>query len=394
MDGQDYIYVGYVESNYLDRNVNQLRNGFDISRDREINSLLEEPTRKEISTAIISSTKKYLNKFLSKAIAEREQKVKEYITKDAPYYSYIYKNHKNLISEIPFASIEKGTIGEELQKIHLALRSRLNQEAKEVLSLTENELASSESSKARLKELVEELNEPGKAELAEYIIQRKIVLELLHKAIKIKEDGNFEPEGVIHNFVFPIRSSSDDITYKEHNLWLLDERLAYNTYIASDKQFSQIPGHHQSGNGKNRKRPDLYVYTFATVEVNETSQPYKALDIFEFKRPMRNEYTDEENPYSQILDYLETIRTGSPVNKDGRTFSVVNGGLIYCHVICDLTSKLRAILDRETFQRVGNEDWYFRYHPNYNALIEIKSFDLILDTAKKRNQILFDKLGI
>jgi len=52
------------------------------------------------------------------------------------------------------------------------------------------------------------------------------------------------------------------------------------------------------------------------------------------------------------------------------------------------------MLEREDFKQVGKEEWYIHFHQAFNAFIEIKSFDLILATALKRNQILFDKLGL
>jgi len=37
---------------------------------------------------------------------------------------------------------------------------------------------------------------------------------------------------------------------------------------------------------------------------------------------------------------------------------------------------------------------YFHYHKSYKAYIEIISFNKLYDTAKRRNKVLFDKLGI
>ena len=139
---------------------------------------------------------------------------------------------------------------------------------------------------------------------------------------------------------------------------------------------------------------DLFAYTYATIEPDETRSPYKSVDIFEFKRPMRDDYRESENPYSQVKNYLEIIRNNKAENKDGRNFTVVDGGVIYCHIICDITPKLRDLLDKDDFERIGNEDWYIRFHNKYNALIEVKSFNYVLDIALKRNRILFEKLGL
>jgi len=109
---------------------------------------------------------------------------------------------------------------------------------------------------------------------------------------------------------------------------------------------------------------------------------------------MRDDYDNNENPYDQVEEYLEIIRQGHAKTKDGRTFSVIDGGLIYCHIICDFTPTLTDMLRRKDFRQVGNEEWYIKFHQVFNAFIEIRSFNLMLDTATKRNQILFDKLGL
>ncbi len=394
IEDDEYIYVGYVESAFLDQNVNQSRYSFDIPQSTDGDALFEQVDRRGIEEKVNASIEKYLGKYLEEARQDKDEKIRKFINEKAPNYSYIYKYHKDLIDKIPYQSVEKGNTGQELAIIHMHLRERFTEEAEKVLNIPENEIASSEEYKEKLNKLLEQMNPTGKADLAEYIIHRKTVLHLLERALRIGDDKKFQKEEVIHNYVFPIKSSSDDVTYSEHNLWLLDERLAYNTYVASDKPFGQIPGYENASNEQKRKRSDIYAYAYTTVEPNETRSPFRSLDIFEFKRPMRDDYSTDENPYNQIKEYLEIIRQGQAKTKDGRVLSVIDGGLIYCHVMCDFTPSLISMLEREDFKQVGNEDWYIRLHQAFNAFIEIKSFDFVLETATKRNQILFDKLGL
>ncbi|MHC1771716.1 MAG: hypothetical protein AB9907_08270 [Flexilinea sp.] len=94
---------------------------------------------------------------------------------------------------------------------------------------------------------------------------------------------------------------------------------------------------------------------------------------------------------SNSIDSIEERKV-----KDGKMVDVpfIAGGLIYCHVICDFTKTLRDLLKNEEFLQVGNEDWFIHYHQTYNAFIEVKSFEFVLETSTKRNQILFDELGL
>lgn len=394
IDDDEYIYVGYVESPYLDQNVNPSRYAFDIPDSPVGNVLFDQVDWESIEEKVESSIGNYLSSYLVQAKIEKDEKIRKFINEKAPNYSYIYNQHKDLIDNIPLKTIERGNIEQELTRIHVNLRSKLAEEVDNVMRISDDEIRSSAELKEKVKSLLERIDPTGKADLAEYIIHRKLVLQLFEKALKIKDDGKFEKEDVIHKYVFPIKKSTEEITYKEHNLWLLDERLAYNTYIASDKPFSNISGYEDLTGEGLRKRPDIYAYTFSTVEPDNTWSPFRSLDLFEFKRPMRDDYSPDENPYDQIKSYLKIIRQGNATTKDKRSFSVLEGGLIYCHVICDYTETLRDLLKDENFSQVGNQDWYIYYHQAYNAFIDVKSFDLVLEIASKRNQILFDKLGL
>lgn len=394
IENEEYIYAGYVESSFLDDHVNQSRFAFDFPETTEGEGLFKQISWQSIDGEVNISIGNYLAGFLEQTKNEKEETIKKFINEKAPNYSYIYDQHKDLIDKIPLKSIEKGNIGQELIRIHTSLRANLADEAEKIMNVSDNEIATSDEYKEEMKTLLERLDPTGKADLAEYIIHRKIVLGLFEKALKIKDDGKFVKEDVIHNYIFPIKKSTDEITYRQHNLWLLNERLAYNTYIASDKSFSSISGFENISGEEKKKRPDIYAYTFLTVEPNDTRSPFKSLDLFEFKRPMRDDYTPDDNPYDQVKEYLQIIRQGNATTKDKRSFSVIDGGLIYCHVICDFTNKLRELLKHDEFNQVGNEDWYIHYHQTYHAFIEVKSFEFVLETATESNQILFEKLGL
>ena len=80
----------------------------------------------------------------------------------------------------------------------------------------------------------------GKSSLAEYIVHRKSVLDLLENNLKYQDPyGNtYAYEESVHQLVFPMQQTSDDIDYTSHNLWLIDEKLSYHYYLASDKKIN------------------------------------------------------------------------------------------------------------------------------------------------------------
>lgn len=87
-----------------------------------------------------------------------------------------------------------------------------------------------------LREIVDKLDAGKKEALAEYVIHRKNIIELVQAARKYQDDGKSRaPEDAIHDLVF--RRFSDNVAtgYFEHNLWLIDDLLSFVPYISSDR---------------------------------------------------------------------------------------------------------------------------------------------------------------
>jgi len=200
IDEEEYVYVGYVESNFLDQNVNQSRYTFDIPDSTEGDALFEQVDWKAIEENVNTSVGAYLGDYLEEARKDKDEKIKKYINDKAPNYSYIYTQHKDEVDKIPYRSIEKGNIGQELAKIHMQLRERFTEEAEKVLNIPDDQINSTAEYKEKLNTLLEQLNPTGKADLAEYIIHRKTILHLLQRSLKIGDDKQFQREDVIHSY--------------------------------------------------------------------------------------------------------------------------------------------------------------------------------------------------
>ena len=77
--------------------------------------------------------------------------------------------------------------------------------------------------------------------------------------------------------------------------------------------------------------------------------------------------------------------------KDNRLFNVQEIPF-YCYIICDLTDKIIKIAQEYNYTVMPDGQGYFGYNSNFKAYVEIISYDKLLEDAKQRNQILFDKL--
>ena len=98
-----------------------------------------------------------------------------------------------------------------------------------------NAAGNSDTYRERIEELVTKLDANKKEALAEYVLHRKSVIELVEAARRFDVDGRRAPEDAIHELVFRRFNDSVDMTYFEHNLWLIDDALAFLPYISSDR---------------------------------------------------------------------------------------------------------------------------------------------------------------
>ena len=242
-----------------------------------------------------------------------------------------------------------------------------------------------------------ELNEVGQAELARYIIHRKSILDLLDYLTRLDDNyDKYANENLVHNIFFPIQTTSDVVPYDKQNLWLLDERLSYHSYLASDKQFKSMDNVAASENEADR--PDLLIFSNAFAFSTEKDAPYSSITIVEFKKPERNNYTDnddEKNPLDQVERYVEDLLGGTIKNRKGRTINITKQTPFYIYIVCDLSPSLVKILERRDFYQTPDGLGYYTFkNRRYNGYIEVLSFEKVKSDAQKRNQILFDKLGL
>ncbi|TNE61355.1 MAG: ATP-binding protein, partial [Sphingomonadales bacterium] len=216
---------------------------------------------------------------------------------------------------------------------------------------------------------------------------RKCVLDLFSKSLEIDADGKYKSEGDVHDIIMRRRKDSEGLDYEAHNLWILDERLNFSSYVSSDKSLNKANG----------DRTDITVYNrrIAFRGENEASNP---VTIFEFKKPQRDNFADpssKEDPVQQIVRYVNQIREGKFKTPTGRDIIVSSTTPFYGYVVCDLTVKVRKWLEFEKdFTPMPDGLGWFRWFGNNNLYMEVLSWTKILRDAEMRNKIFFSKLGI
>lgn len=389
----DFYYMCFVSSQYLTDNVNTERLDFNIPL--KVGGLLSktEIAFEEIQEGVTQKISEFLDSYLAKNKELGKKRIEDFVDKSAPKYKSIL-NHITEENKIVDPSISDKNLELHLHKQQVAFEEKLLLEGHDLMkpSVMDDEKSYNE----KLDNYLSQVIDLKKADLANYVAHRKVIIDLLEKAIEKNANGKFVKEDVIHKLIMPMIQTSNNVSLDDCNLWLIDERLAFHNYLASDTALCSMP----ITDTESAKEPDLLalnVYDNPLL-INEGSKlPLASITIVEFKRPMRPDVGSEgedKNPLEQALGYLERIRKGRIKTSSGRPIPESQSVPGYCYVLCDLNEKM---IDRcklfsltETYDKMG----YFGYNQNYNAYIEVFSFDRLLNSAKERNRAFFDKLGL
>lgn len=386
-DGDERFTISvYVSGQYLDINVNEDRTAVRFAKHDDGTLYPDEVSQEDLRRKVAEFVRAQLNTYLESLFEAKIERVRQFVQKN-PRYRQLLKYKKDEISRVP-SYLPDDKLELELFKIQQKLDLEVKSEAEEILKFIEDPEDKDEFQN-RFADLYDKIIEVGNSKLSEYVIHRKLVLELLEKHIKRSDTGKFSKETAIHKLVFPLKYLSDEIGFNDHNLWIIDERLAYHRYLASDKKFKQI----KLIDSQSADRPDIIVFN-RPFAFTSGDKPYSSIVLIEFKRPMRDDYSEKENPISQVIRYAGELSANEGTDKDDRTFDIRSNTPIYGYIICDLTKNLRKFAKDAGFKPLPDNDGFFNFNDNYNLYIEIMSFDKLLRDSKQRNKALFEMLNL
>jgi hypothetical protein len=391
-EGKKFVYQVYVSSKYFDDNVNSERTRFRIIDKYDENGInfSDTPSLQEVHDRTISSIEDSLSEWLKIVRTEKEIFVKDYIQNEAPQYAPVLKYAHDSLKSIP-SNLSKDKLDNFLHsELHL-LEKKNREQVNKFLNKNLSDVRDIQSYIEEFNKYIETVNDFGKSQLAKYIIHRHTILRLLDKQFGLNEEGKYSLEETIHNTIFPIRQVSDEITFESHNLWMIDERLAYHLYLASDKYLDSV----EQVDNDNHSRLDLLIFKNRFALTTERDTPQSVV-IVEFKRPQRDDYRDNEknNPISQVYRYISELRDGKMKDKRGEFIKLSPNTPFYIYIIADETPSFTPLIKSGDFITSPDGLGHFKYHDYYKAYIEIISYRKLLKDAKQRNRILFDKLGL
>lgn len=395
-NGNSFVYLAVVQGDYLNEKVNNSRTDFEMRDDAgeaQTEFVIDDELRRsDIRAKCIEYIEGDLYDLIDNLNKAKVERIVSYVRTEAPQYKPMLRYLDGFVGSIsPNASkidIELA-LHKELHQREVALKREGSRILTEAAKQEDYELY-----RSRLADFMERSNELGLSALAQYVMHRKIVIELLEKALSSdKKTDRYPLEEAVHNILFPMRSTDNDTLYSQQNLWMIDERLNYHSFIASDKPLNS----HDVFTSDSKKRPDLFIFDrkIAFAEGSEDGSAINSISVVEFKRPQRDDYSDADNPLKQVLDQIQAIRGGQFKTDRGRPIAVANSQIpAFAYVICDITPKMKEILlDRDA---KGTPDGlsFFGYHSNHGVYFEVIDYGKLLTDAKRRNRVFFDRLNL
>jgi hypothetical protein len=383
-DGKPFVYKAYVSSSFLDERVNAERTAFNLARDGDIQSQ-HEPTEKALIDSIAQTAEIELGPLLTGVEDRIKKKIETLVGKKYPEYRPILKEIDTYIREFRDGA-EEDEILSKLNELQFREDLKAREEVKKLLLEKDETVKGSQKYKDLQALYVEKAHEIAQSRLAQCVIHRKIILDLLEAQISCK-DGRFPKEEKIHEIIFPMRKTSDQVSTDKQNLWIIDERLAFHRFLASDKPIKTF-----SSNNDAADEPDLFILNYPGVFVASEEKPINSAVIVEFKRAEREDF--KENPVLQVYRYVKKLR-GQEIKDDrGRKIRLHSNAVFYCYIIADLTPTLCAMAEESALDLSPDELGYFGFNRNFKAYVEIISYEKLLKDSHERNRELFRVLEL
>ena len=369
-DNQPYIVIAVVRSNAFETRLNDARTGINISPSvveeivGAVGDIIQATENSQIAKIKLSQSRDLEGALQENPILRiglKGQSISDYVVGKPNNWKA-----QDFVSNL---AIERYRVSRDLSK---AITSAANNPDDYI---------------SNIKDIVEKIDESNKEALAEYVVHRKKVIELIETARKYGITGSHAPEDTIHDLVFHRFSDSVDTEYFEHNLWLVDDALAFLPYISSDRSM------HGKGRKKGDKIADLAFFDDSLILGDNDGT---TISIIEFKRPSRDDYRfgdSKHDPVEQIIETLEGATAAGGITKtDGSHFAFSGAIRRFGYIVADLTPSLVKVLRKHDFKNDWNPNIFVRYRDNEQIFIQAMGYDMLVNNAKKRNQAFFSVL--
>ena len=380
----DQVYHGCISGEFLDARVNQERTQFNFDEN------IVDQIVKECAEHVRTNA---LHEEIDRFDSERLGGLREFI---GDYPSFGFEEAEALLTRVPKNAVKDEQYAQALIPIRIRRDKERNQKIQSIVSQLEAGEAVPENFAETIQSAANEVRAEEQRQLTEYVLRRKIVLDVMHVLIRrIRDRGDdktdFHLEETLHKFICPMRMRGDDpsrVESAEHDLWVIDERFTFTKYFSSDMEFRDIIDE-ESG----RERADLLIYDRLHGLGAEGEDPLRRMMLVEFKKPGRKDYSERYSPLNQVSEYISKLKNNEIEDYRGSRIRIADDCVFYCYVVADIVGKLD--IHTSTWRTTSNGRG--RIQPlegKFRGVIEIIEWADLLDDARLRNLAFLDAAGL
>lgn len=388
-DNQDkkYHLSLYVTSEFLDEKAHPQRNRFSIPEKDEKLTDFDSISLEGLFKGLSQEVKGKYSEHIKEAEKEKSERIREYILdKNKPRLRYKHLlNVENVFEEIPINATD-----ESLESRLHEISFKLEQKREKVFDkIFKKKKYDKEEFGKVVHEVLREEASFSKDRLADLMIKRKSILKLFRKYLEWRDEGNYMLEEDLHNIIFTMGADSENTPYEYHNLWLLDERLTFHSFTASDKQLRV----NKKLSSESQKEPDLFVYDIPCA-YSDNPDKVNSLVLFEFKRPGRDMETSKDKKLdSQLEEYFFELSKSKAKNSKGRFVNIQKETPKFGYIVCELHKDLIDYnIEWNGFKKTPHKTLY-KVNPELNLYFEVIDYSHLVDFAEKRHEVFFKALG-
>lgn len=383
-DNGNNVYHGCVTGDFLDERVNQERTQFNFDE-----SIVVEIVRECSDHVRTNAIHEEITQFDNQRLGTMHKFMQE-------YPSFAFGEAHDLLAKTPKNAVKPEQFAQALIPIRIRRDKERNDTIQKIVSQLGGNDDVPENFPEAVRKAANEIRAEEQRQLTEYVLRRKTVLdvmEVLTRRIRERQDGSqdFHLEETLHQFICPMKMRGDDpskVERSDHDLWIIDERLTFTKYFASDVPFTQIVDGETS-----TKRPDLLIYDRLYGLEAEGEDPLKRVMLVEFKHPGRKDYDERYSPMSQISEYITKLKNGDILDFRGGRVRVADDCIFYCYVVADIVGKLEIHTNgwRTTSNGRGRIQ---ELSGKFRGIIEIIEWADLLGDARLRNHAFVSAAGL
>jgi len=378
----------YVTGDYLDEKSNNQRNKFAIPQKNDDKTPFDEISIEELLTDVSDNVRTQYSDDIQSAEIEKNNKIHDYILNPKkPRLAYKHLlSVEGIFNDIPANATEE-RLESELHKKVFKLEQKRSKAFEKAFSKKKYD-------KKDFSDIIQKILKEEAAfsigKLADLMVRRKAVIKLFRKYLEWRNNENYMLEEDLHNIIFTMGAESKSMPNEYHNLWLLDERLTFNTYTTSDKQL-RTNKHIESDS---QKEPDLLIYDFPWAYSDDPNS-INSLVVFEFKKPGRDMNTNTDKKLdTQVQEYFERLMESKAKSDKGKFLNIDDDTPKFGYVICELHKDLIDYNVKFNLFKKTPYGTLYKINTEINQYIEVMSFETMIDFAEKRHDAFFQALGI